>query len=65
MGWYPLLNYVKNSYLFDKFVIEFVAVKSAQLGGNADTFMSIFSADTLDFLVTDIFLEKEIIHFFR
>ena len=26
-------------------------VKSGQLGGNADTFMPIFSADTLDLLV--------------
>ena len=33
-------------------------------GGNADAFMPIFSADTLDFLVTDIFLEERIIHFF-
>ena len=41
-----------------------IAVKIAQLGGNADTFMPIFSADTLDFLVTDIFLEEGIIHFF-
>ena len=32
-------------------------------GGNADAFMSIFSADPLDFLVTDIFLEEGI-HFF-
>ena len=39
-------------------------MKIAQLGGNADTFMAIFSADTLDFLVTDIFLEKGTIHFF-
>ena len=31
-----------------------IAVKSGQLGGNADTFMPIFSADTLDFLVTYI-----------
>ena len=51
MGWYPLWNYVKNSYLFDKFVIELViAIKSGQLGGNADTFMPMLSADTLDFL---------------
>ena len=49
MGWYPLLNYVKNSYLFDKFVIELViAIKSGQLGGN--TSMPMSSADTLDFL---------------
>ena len=34
------------------------------MGGNPDTFMSIFSADTLDFLVTDVFLEEKIIHFF-
>ena len=50
MGWYPFLNYVKNSYLFDKFVIELVrtvAVKSDQLGGNANTFMTIFSADAV------------------
>ena len=30
-----------------------ITVKSGQLGGNADTFMSIFSADTLDFLETE------------
>ena len=41
-----------------------VAVKSGQLGGNADTFVPIFSAYTLDFLVRDIFLEVGIIHFF-
>ena len=41
-----------------------MAVKSAQLGGNADTFMPIVSADTLDFLVKDIFVEERIIHFF-
>ena len=34
------------------------------MGGNADTFMPIFPADTLDFLVTDIFLEEGVIHFF-
>ena len=41
-------------------------VKSGQLGGgNVDTFMLRFSSsDTLDFLVTDIFLEEGIIHFF-
>ena len=32
-------------------------------GCNADTFMHIFSADTLDFLVTDVFLEEGIIYF--
>ena len=41
-----------------------IAVKSGELGGNADTFMPIFSVDTLYFLVTDIFLEQRIIHFF-
>ena len=41
-----------------------IAVKSGQLGGNTDTFMPIFSAGTLDLLVTDIFLEEGIIHFF-
>ena len=41
-----------------------MAVKSGQLGGNAYTFMPIFSVDTLDFLVKDIFLEERIIHFF-
>ena len=57
---------MKNSYLFDKFdrIGSTVAIKSGQLGGNADTFMPIFSADTLDFLVTDIFLEEGVIHFF-
>ena len=39
-------------------------MKIAQLGGKADTFMPIFSADTPDFLETDIFLEEGIIHFF-
>ena len=36
------------------------------MGGNPDIFMPIYSADTLDFLflVTDIFLEERIIHFF-
>ena len=33
----------------------------AQLGGNADAVMPVFSADTLDFLVIDIFLEEGII----
>ena len=45
---------MKNSYLFDKFVTELVAlnaVKNGQLRGNADTFMLIVSADTLDFAV--------------
>ena len=45
---------MKNSYLFDEFVTELVAlhaVKNGQLRGNADTFMLIFSADTLDFAV--------------
>ena len=27
------------------------------MGGNADNVMPIFSADTLDFLVTDLFVE--------
>ena len=34
------------------------------MGGNADTFMHIFSADTLDFLITGIILEEGIMHFF-
>ena len=34
------------------------------MGGNTDTFMLIFSADTPHFLVTDIFLVEGIIHFF-
>ena len=64
---------MNNSYLSDKFfialealldLVEVAAVKSGQLVGNGDTWMPIFSADTLDFLVTDIFLEEEIIHFF-
>ena len=53
MGWYYLLNFVKNSYFLDRFVIELVAlVKGGQLCGNADTFIPVFSADTLDFAVT-------------
>ena len=40
-----------------------IALKSGQLGGNAHTFMPLFSLDTLDFLVTGIFLGKRI-HFF-
>ena len=59
---------MKNSYLFDKFLIarigSITAIKNGQLGGNVDTFMPIFSADTLDFLVTLIFLEQGIIYFF-
>ena len=35
-----------------------IAEKIAQLGGTADTVMPIFSLDTLDFLVIDIFLEE-------
>ena len=42
---------MKNSYTFDKFVIGLVAVKIGQLGGNSDTFMSIFSGDTFGFVV--------------
>ena len=34
--------------------------QSGQLGGNGDTFMPLFSADTLDFLITDVFLEERI-----
>ena len=30
-------------------------------GGNADAFIPIFSADALDFLITDIFPEEEYI----
>ena len=41
-----------------------MAVKSGQLGGYSDTFIPIFSADTLDILITDIFLEEEIKYFF-
>ena len=41
---------MKNSYLFDKFAIELVIAIKSQLGGNADTFMPMLSADTLDFL---------------
>ena len=41
-----------------------IAIKSDPLGGNADTFIPIFPADTLDFLVTDIFQEEGTIHFF-
>ena len=58
---------MKNSYLFDKFVIarigSTIAVKHDQLGDNADTFMPIFCANTIDFLVKHIFLEG-ILHFF-
>ena len=57
---------MKNSYLFDKFAIELVALYQQKLVNwvviHID--MPIFSADTLDFLVTDIFLEEGIIHFF-
>ena len=44
---------MKNRCLFGKCnrIGSTVAVKSGQLGGHADTFMPIFSADTLDFLV--------------
>ena len=52
MDSYLLLNYVKNSYTFTKFFISLgrnIAVKSGLLGGTADIFMSIFSADTPGF----------------
>ena len=38
-------------YIWDR-IGSTIAVKRVQLGGNANTFMPIFSADTLDFLVT-------------
>ena len=41
-----------------------MAVKSGQLGCNVGTFMPIFLADTLDFLVANIFLEEGIYFFF-
>ena len=52
MGLYLLLYYVKNSYKFAKFVIELplIAVKT-QIGGNANTFMSIFFPVFLGFAV--------------
>ena len=58
---------MKNSYLFDKFAVELVALynsKKWSTGWKCSTFMAIFSIDTLDFLVTDISLEEGIIHFF-
>ena len=56
---------MKNSYLQICYRIgSTIAVNIGQLGGNVDTFIPIFSANTLDFLVTDIFLEEVIIHFF-
>ena len=57
------------SYWFDKCYRNAGtrAVKSGQLGGNADTFIKpIFSADNLDFLVTiflKIFLYKNIVFY--
>ena len=58
---------MKNSYLFEKDVIvkEHYRSKQGLTRGNADTFMLIFPADTLDFLITDIFLEEKIIPFFQ
>ena len=58
---------MKNRYLFNEFCYRIgstIAVKSGELGGNTDTFMPIFSVDTLDFLIADIFLEEGIMHFF-
>ena len=51
-----IATYLINFYSFCSTIVE----KRGQLDGNADTFMPIFSADTLtlDFLVTDIFLEE-------
>ena len=45
MGWYPLLNYAKNSFTLVA-IGSTTAVKSRRLGGNVDTFMFIFSANT-------------------
>ena len=39
-----------------------IAIKSGQLGSNADIFMPTFSGDPLYFLVTYIFLVETIIH---
>ena len=49
MGWCPLLNCVKNSYTISKFVS--MAVKSGPPGDNPETFMPVFSADAIGFLV--------------
>ena len=48
------VNFEKNSYLFDIFKKKngsTIAVKCGQLGDNKDSFMPIFSADTLDFQI--------------
>ena len=54
----PFLNewdgtecYVKNRYIFAKFIIALItlAVKSSWVGGDRYIFMSIFSADDLSF----------------
>ena len=42
---------VKNSYTFAKYIGSTLAVKSGQLGDNANTFIRIFSADTFGFAV--------------
>ena len=65
MGWYPFL--CKKWLLIWKICYRtssIIAVKGGQPGGNAGTFMPTFSADTRDFLATDIFLEEGIMHFF-
>ena len=44
MGWNPFLSYVKNRYIFVKFIVELVplAVNSGWGGGDGNIFMSMF-----------------------
>ena len=57
---------MKNSYLSDKFgyrIGSTITVKSGILVGK-QILLCLFSENTLDFLITDIFLEEGVIHFF-
>ena len=57
---------MKNSYLSDKFgyrIGSTITVKSDILVGK-QILLCLFSENTLDFLITDIFLEEGVIHFF-
>lgn len=47
--WYSILGYIKNSYIFAKFISELIAlaVKGSWVGFDRHSFMLIFHADDL------------------
>ena len=52
MGWYLPHELSEEQPLICNRTGSTLLVKSCQLGGNPDTFMSLFSADTLEFAVS-------------